>query len=66
VRDGETGFLVPPGNVEALEQRLAQLLSDGELARRLGHNARQDVLERFTWQHVAERCLAAYAQMPLT
>lgn len=60
VRDGDTGFLVPPGDVRALHERLDQLLGDQELARRLGANARQDVLERFTWSKVAERCLEAY------
>ena len=30
------------------------------LARRLGDNARQLALERFTWQACAQRCLAAY------
>ena len=61
VRDGETGFLVPPGDVPALRDRLERVLNDAALARRLGANARQDVLERFTWTHVAERCLRAYA-----
>jgi glycosyltransferase involved in cell wall biosynthesis len=66
VRDGETGFLVPPGDVAALGERLDQLLRDPYLAQRMGGNARQDVLDRFTWEHVAERCLAAYAQTPST
>ena len=60
IRDGETGFLVPPGDVVALRERLEQVLGDQSLARRLGANARQDVLERFTWSKVAERCLDAY------
>jgi glycosyltransferase involved in cell wall biosynthesis len=64
VRDGETGFLVPPGDVDQLRERLRQVLGDRLLARRLGDNARQDVLERFTWRTVAERCLAAYADLP--
>ena len=62
LRHQETGFLVPPGDVEALRERLHQLLGDPDMARRLGANARQDVLERFTWYKVAERCLEAYAQ----
>jgi alpha-maltose-1-phosphate synthase len=66
VQDGETGFLVPPGDVAALHDRLAQVLGDAALARRLGANARQSVLDRFTWSRVAERCLQAYAQMPPT
>jgi glycosyltransferase involved in cell wall biosynthesis len=61
VRNGETGYLVPPGDAEALHDRLACLLGDVSLARRLGTNARQDVLDRFTWQRVAARCLDAYA-----
>ncbi len=61
VRDGETGFLVSPGDVGQLHDRLRQVLDDPSLARRLGDNARQDVLERFTWRAVAGRCLAAYS-----
>lgn len=63
VRDGETGFLVPPGDPTALRERLAQLLGDGALARRMGNNARTLVLERFTWERVAERCLTAYSEV---
>jgi glycosyltransferase involved in cell wall biosynthesis len=64
VEDGVTGFLVPPGDVRALRERLDQLLRDPSLAQRLGANARERVLERFTWARVAERCLAAYAHLP--
>ena len=60
VVDGETGFLVPPGDTEALGDRLARLLSDRRLAARLGANARDLVMQRFTWRACAERCLAAY------
>jgi glycosyltransferase involved in cell wall biosynthesis len=60
VVDGETGFLVPPGDTEALGERLAHLLSDRHLATRLGANARDLVMQRFTWRACAERCLAAY------
>ena len=60
VEDGQTGFLVPAGDVVALRDRLEQLLGDPPLARRLGANAREMVLQRFTWARVAERCLDAY------
>jgi glycosyltransferase involved in cell wall biosynthesis len=63
IDDGETGFLVPPGDVVALHDRLDQLLGDPRLARRLGANARAAVLERFTWAKVAERCIDAYAEL---
>lgn len=63
VEHGVTGYLVPPGDVVALRERLAQLLGDPELAQRLGRRAREVVCERFTWQAVAARCLAAYAEL---
>jgi alpha-maltose-1-phosphate synthase len=60
VVDGETGFLVPPGDTEAISERLARLVSDRRLAARLGANARDLVVQRLTWRACAERCLTAY------
>jgi glycosyltransferase involved in cell wall biosynthesis len=60
VVDGETGFLVEPGDLAALHDRLALVLSDRRLAARLGANARELVTRQFTWRACAERCLAAY------
>jgi glycosyltransferase involved in cell wall biosynthesis len=63
VADGETGFLVDPGDVGALSDRLATLLADRRLARRMGDAARAAVLDRFTWRASARRCLDAYRQL---
>ena len=60
---GETGLLVEPGNVDELRERIELLLADGAFAKRLADNARQLVLERYTWDHCARRCLAAYSEM---
>ena len=60
VVDGESGFVVPQRDVEALASRLRLILSDAALAARLGAAARQRVLDVFTWDLVAERCLQAY------
>src|ERR687888_1804352 len=43
VQDGETGFLVPPGDIGALHERLGQVLGDPAPARRPGTNAREAV-----------------------
>ena len=63
VEHGVTGFLVEPGDVDELRERLAEVLGDSRLATRLGRNARERALERFTWRACAERCLAAYAEV---
>jgi glycosyltransferase involved in cell wall biosynthesis len=60
IRDGETGFLVTPGEVSELHDRIDLLLRDTTLARRMGSAARVRVLDWFTWEATAERCLAAY------
>ena len=63
VRDGETGYLVEPGDIEELRDRIGTLLADSGAARRMGSNARQRVLESFTWDRCAERCLEAYEEL---
>ncbi len=45
--DGETGFLVQPGNPEALADRLGALLADAALRRRLGEAGRAFVAREF-------------------
>ncbi|MEJ2107788.1 MAG: glycosyltransferase [Acidiferrobacteraceae bacterium] len=41
VHDGENGFLVPPGDKDALAQAIRRLLEDPELASRMGERSRQ-------------------------
>lgn len=66
VEDGVTGFLVVPGNVECLRERIEQILYVPGLARRMGNAAREAALERFTWDGCARRCLDAYSEpMPM-
>ena len=47
VIDGRTGFLVPEGEAEPLANRLAELLADAELRRRMGAAARTLAEEKF-------------------
>ena len=60
VRDGETGYLVAPGDVATLRDRIGTMLRDPAAAARMGARAREDVLAEWTWARCAERCLAAY------
>ncbi len=47
VREGETGFVVEPGDVAGLAGRLRELLEDPDRARRMGERGRAHVAERF-------------------
>ncbi len=55
IRDGETGLLVPPEDVDALAAAIITLLENNDLRLRLGHAARRYVQSNFTWEKVVER-----------
>jgi alpha-maltose-1-phosphate synthase len=63
VDHGTTGWVVPPNDVAALRERIQQLLEDEGLWATMSSAATAHVEQRFTWPHVADRCLAAYAEM---
>jgi glycosyltransferase involved in cell wall biosynthesis len=63
VRDGETGYLVPPGDVEGIADRLLAVLGNRELAERMGAAGRAAAHAGFTTDHMLDRFEAAYARM---
>lgn len=60
VADGETGLLVPPGDPEALAVACTKMLTDGELADRLGAAGRRTAEERYAWPHLTDRYLELF------
>jgi len=60
VRDGETGYLVHPSNLETdLPQRFIDILSDKTLAKRMGQAGREFAYGQ-TWDKVAQEMLTHY------
>lgn len=63
VRDGDTGILVPPGDVAALAAGIVTLLGDRARAARLGRNGQRLVQERFSNAARARRLEALYRRL---
>jgi len=63
VRDGVTGFLIDPGNVEGLADRLSMLLSDENLRRSLGEAAKVTASEEYSAENVAQRTIEVYRRV---
>lgn len=55
VREGETGYLVPPGAVEVLAGRLRMLAQDRPALARMGVAARRAYMRHPTWHETARR-----------
>ena len=60
VSDGEEGFLVATGDVEALADRICRLARDPTLCRRMGQQARRSVETHFSQRAMAERVYRIY------
>lgn len=50
VKDGETGFIIPPANELALSNKLYELILDENLQKKFGVNGRNLVLEKYSWE----------------
>lgn len=65
IRDGETGILVEPGDVDGLRNAIARLWNDEDLRRKLGSAARSSVENSSTFKAVApkmQQVLKAFAK----
>jgi glycosyltransferase involved in cell wall biosynthesis len=63
VIDGETGWLVPPRDSDAIAAALREALSDPALLCARGENSRQRLLTHFTVQTMVERTVAVYRSL---
>jgi glycosyltransferase involved in cell wall biosynthesis len=61
LRDGEDGYLVPPGSPNELSRRIIELLNDRGLRERMGESARRRLHAKFS-AHIAVPALIALYQ----
>lgn len=62
VKEGQTGFLFPSGNQQALREKLEILMRNDRLRERLGRNATVEAVS-YSWQAVARKILAVYQNL---
>ncbi len=55
VVDGETGFLVPPGDPEELAEKLGRLLDNPDLRARMGAAGRRRAEAEYDWNRIIDR-----------
>lgn len=63
IEDGANGWLVAPGDIAALADRLARTLADLGAARTLGAHRHAEQREWFRPQHTADKFLAIYREL---
>lgn len=63
VRDGETGFLIQPGDSRALAARIVRLLGDPSLREAMGGEARQMIVTRDDYVSQMEKIDRYYADL---
>jgi glycosyltransferase involved in cell wall biosynthesis len=62
-RENETGFLLRPGDLLGLRERLLRLVRDPALRQRLGRRGRQFVQERFAVQRMVDDLYQLYLRL---
>ena len=63
IEDGVSGYLVPPGDPEALAGRIRDLLASEERRREMGFQGRQRVLEHFAFPAQAQQYRELFAEL---
>ncbi|MDB6065774.1 MAG: glycosyl transferase group 1 [Pedosphaera sp.] len=61
--ENETGFLLQPGDIAGLTERLGLLVRDSALRERLGHHGRQFVRQRFAVEGMVDDLYALYLKL---
>ncbi len=63
VKDMETGYLVDPGDHEAMAQRIYDLLIDKSMGKRVGDKARRHIEEKYTLKQFGAKTEHAYQKI---
>ncbi len=63
VKDGESGYLVPANDPDAIAERIAYLYKNPQVLHCLGHQAIQRAHQMFTWKQVTSTVASLYEKV---
>ena len=62
VKEGETGLLVPPGDAQALAEKINAILDDEQSSHEIRSRAKAHIEAMFSWDVVTKKTLEVYEQ----
>jgi len=62
VEEGVNGFLIEPGDIEQLADRICRILGDSNLRRKMGQASRERFLRDFTFDKFSQRLRGVFAK----
>ncbi|MDD2665850.1 MAG: glycosyltransferase family 4 protein [Methanocellales archaeon] len=63
IENNKDGILIKPGDLKELKERILEVLSNEELASRLGKNARKKIVEKFSSDKMVEDTIEVYEKV---
>jgi glycosyltransferase involved in cell wall biosynthesis len=63
IEDGREGYLIEPGDEQALAERIVRLLKEPQLRKTMGANARRRVQEQFSPERIAKQWESLYMEL---
>ena len=63
IKNGKTGFLIPPADEEAIVKAVLKIFDDYDLTIRMGRNARKIVEEKYDWDLIAKEYYNVYREL---
>ena len=63
VQNGQTGFLVPPGDINLLAEALIRILKNRDLAEQMGNSGRELALKHFTGEICVKKFITLYQNL---
>jgi glycosyltransferase involved in cell wall biosynthesis len=63
IEDSVTGYLVRPGNHEEISEAVMNLINEQEKGNKLGKNAREFVIEKFTIENMVKKVEEVYEEL---